>query len=134
MKKSSKIISWIFQIIVAAILFMTLPAKFSGAEGPVALFTQLGMEPHGRYLTGSIELLACLLILIPASVVYGAFLAAGVMVGAIIGHITELGFEGENGILGTMAIGVFVSSLVVLYIRRRQLPIISRMFDSERDT
>ena len=127
MKKSSLIISWIFQLIVAGILFMTLPGKFGGEAMPVALFTELGMEPHGRYLTASVELIAGILILIPASSVYGAFLAAGVMSGALIGHITKLGFEGDLGSMGMMAVVVFVSALIVLFIRRRQLPIISRM-------
>lgn len=127
MDKKSQIISWVSQIIVAVILLMTLPAKFSGAEQPVALFTELGMEPHGRYLTACIELLACLLILIPASAVYGAALAAGVMAGAIIGHTTKLGFEGDMGKMGFMAILVLLSSLTVLYQRRHQLAIINRM-------
>ncbi len=128
MKKTSNKISWVFQIIVAAVLGVTLLPKLTGAAIPVALFTELGMEPHGRYLIASLELLAVLLILIPSSVIYGAFLAAGLMMGAIIGHITKIGFEGDLGRIGFMAIVVFTSSIAVLFIRRKQLPIISRMF------
>ena len=128
MKKQTKAISWVLQIIVAAILMMTLPAKFSGAAQPVALFTELGMEPHGRYITTVLELIACLLLLIPASAVYGAVLAAGVMTGAVIGHVTKLGFVGEIGQMGFMAIGVLVFSFLIIYLRRIQLPVVNRMF------
>ena len=131
MKKKTNTISWILQIIAAAIIMMTVIPKFMGAPEPVSLFTKLGMEPGGRYIIASVELLACLLLLIPASAIYGAVLAAGVMAGAIMGHFTKLGFEGMMGQMFGMAIVVFLSSLVVIYLRRRQLPIINKMFSSE---
>ena len=128
MKKSHRIISWILQLVVVVLIAQTLPFKFSAHPDSVALFTKLGMEPHGRIITGVVELLACLLLLIPASSVYGALLAAGLMSGAVIGHITKLGFSGPEGTLGMMAIGILIASLVVLFLRRTQLPIINRMF------
>jgi len=131
MKSKSHKITWVFQIIAAVILLMTLPAKFSGAEMPVKLFTELDMEPGGRYITAIIELIAGLMLLIPVSAVYGAVLGAGVMSGAIIGHITKLGFAGEIGQMGFMAIAAFVFCLIVIYLRRRQLPIVNRMFGSD---
>ena len=79
-------------------------------------------------LLGLITINYCMLLLIPASAVYGALLAAGLMSGAIIGHITKLGFSGPEGTLGMMAIGIFLASLVILFLRRAQLPIINRMF------
>jgi hypothetical protein len=133
MKKSSLVISWILQLLIAGILLSTLPHKFGGSQESIDLFTRLDMEPHGRYMTGAIELLVCLLILIPGSVVRGAFLGAGVMAGAIIGHITKLGFSGDAGTLGAMAILVFISSLGVLFLRRHQLSFIHRMFGSHEE-
>ena len=50
------------------------------------------------------------------------------MMGAIIAHVTKIGFDGDMGRMGFMAILVFASSLTVLYLRRRQLPVIGRMF------
>ena len=128
MNKKTNTISWVLQIIAAAIIMMTVFPKFMGAPKPVALFTKLGMEPNGRYIIASVELLACLLLLIPASVVYGAVLAVGVMAGAIMGHFTKLGFEGMMGKMFGMAIVVFLCSLAVIYLRRRQLPIVNKMF------
>jgi uncharacterized membrane protein YphA (DoxX/SURF4 family) len=127
-KKTTHILSWVLQLIIVVIIAQTLPFKFGGAQQSINLFTELGMEPHGRYITGVLELFACLLLLIPASVSYGAFLTTGLMAGAVLGHLTKLGFGGENGPLGGLAILCFLLSLVILYIRRSQLPIIGRMF------
>ena len=128
MKKSHRIASWVFQIIVVALIAQTLPFKFGAAPESVALFTELGMEPQGRIITAVLEVIACVLLLIPASSVYGALLAAGLMSGAIIGHITKLGFSGDYGMLGGMAILIFLASLAILFLRRTQIPIINRMF------
>ena len=126
MKKN--IITWIAQILVVLILGQTLFAKFTGAPEPVELFTQLGMEPTGRYLIGFLELVACLLLLSNGSAALGAILAWGLMSGAIIGHITEIGFQGDRGILGSMAIAAWLLSLVVLYCRKEQVPFIRAVF------
>jgi len=128
MKKSHHLISWILQIVIVVLIAQTLPFKFSAHPDSVALFTSLDMEPHGRIMTGVIELIACILLLIPVSSVYGALLAAGLMSGALIGHITKLGFSGSNGVIGVMAIIILVASLIILFLRRAQLPIINRMF------
>lgn len=130
MKKSHRIISWVLQIVVFALIAQTLPAKFTAAPMTVELFTELGMEPHGRIITAVFELIACVLLLIPASSVYGALLAAGLMSGALIGHITKLGFAGDIGQMGFMAAAIFLCTLVILFLRRTQLPLIKRMFAS----
>ena len=62
------------------------------------------------------------------SAALGAILAWGLMSGAIIGHITELGFQGDRGILGSMAIAAWLLSLVVLYCRKEQIPLIRTVF------
>lgn len=128
MKRQPTKIVWVFQILAAVILLMTLPGKFMGMEIPIKLFTELGMEPHGRYITATIELIAGIMILIPTSSVLGAVLGAGVMSGAIIGHITKLGFTGDLGQMGFLAIVAFTLCLIVIYLRRHQLPIVNRMF------
>ncbi|YCM42744.1 DoxX family protein [Verrucomicrobiaceae bacterium 227] len=125
--KRQTIISWVLQLTVVVIIGQTLPSKFGAHPGSVALFTELGMEPQGRILTGTLELLACFLLLIPTSVVYGALLTAGLMSGALLAHFTKLGFAGGNA-FGYFAILTLILSLIILYLRRTQLPIIHRMF------
>lgn len=125
------ILSWTLRLIAAAIVGQSLFFKFSGADAAIALFTQLDMEPEGRYLIGSIELIAIILLLLPQSAAMGALLGMGVMAGAIIGHVTKLGFSGEMGILGAMAILVFLCCAGILYLHRQQIPLVKRMLDQE---
>jgi len=122
-------IVWILQIICALILLQTLFFKFTAHPDSVQLFTELGMEPNGRILIGVLELIAGILLLIPGSAAYGAFLATGIMSGAIIGHITKLGFEGLRLSLGLLAIAVFIMSVSILIIRRKEIPIIGKMLE-----
>ncbi|MDY7094953.1 MAG: DoxX family protein [Acidobacteriota bacterium] len=130
LNKGAKIASWVAQLVVAVILLQTLYFKFTAAPEPVWIFQQLGVEPWGRIATGILELIAGLAILVPATVVLGALLSAGLMVGAILSHLTVLGIEVQNdgGTLFVMALVVFAASLVVLWIRRRELPVVGDRF------
>ena len=122
------IASWACQLGVAVILGQTLFFKFTGAPESRYIFSTLGMEPWGRYATGVTELVAVLLILNPRTAATGAVLAAGLMGGAIMSHLTKLGVkvQGDGGLLFGMAITVLVLSLVVIGIRWRELPGIQR--------
>lgn len=130
LSKNQKTISLIFQVIAAAVLLQTLFFKFTGAEESIRIFTTLGAEPWGRFGSGFVELIAGILLLIPARAAIGAILALGVMSGAILSHLTVLGIDlsgagiNDHGFLFTLAVMVFISSAVVLIIRRREIPII----------
>ena len=65
MTNNAKRISWIAQILAAAILGQSLFFKFTGAPEAVHLFTTLGVEPWGRFTVGAIELITVLLLLVP---------------------------------------------------------------------
>ncbi|MBK1878078.1 DoxX family protein [Pelagicoccus mobilis] len=119
-----KIISWITQIVAVVIMGQTLFFKFSAHPESVQLFSELGMEPKGRLLIGALELVACILLLIPSSIVYGALLGACLMAGAVIGHITELGWEGPRGELGMLAIVTLICCGITIVIRHRELPLL----------
>ncbi len=118
----SLILSWIAQIIAIVIMGQTLYFKFNGAPESIVLFTELGMEPEGRMLVGILELVTCILLIIPASVTFGAILGSALMVGAIIGHCTVLGWEGDRFYLGILAVSVLIACSVILYIRRYTVP------------
>lgn len=119
-------ISWVCQLVAAAILAQTLFFKFTAAPESVYIFTTLGAEPWGRIGTGLLELVAVALLLYPKTPAVGAGLAAGLMAGAIGAHLTKLGIvvQGDSGTLFGLAVTVLVVSLVVLGIRRRELPVI----------
>ena len=131
--KRQNILSWVLQIVVAVILLQTLFFKFTGAEESVYIFTKLGAEPWGRIGSGIVELLASILLLTPRTIWLGTLLSLGTISGAIMSHLTKLGIKltpvGDNGELFALAIVVFVCSAAVLWIRRRQLPILGeRLF------
>ena len=121
--KWSIVFPWILRILAAIILLQTLFFKFSGAEESRFIFSQLGMEPWGRIGTGVLELIASVLILIPATTAIGAVLALGLMGGAIFFHITKLGIsvQGDGGHLFYYGLTVFVCSLALLIVYRGQI-------------
>jgi len=123
-------VSWCLQLLAAGILLQTLFFKFSGAEESVYIFTTLGAEPAGRIGSGIVELVAALLLLTPSAIPFGAALSMAVMSGAIASHLTVLGIDvkGDGGLLFGLAVTVFVSAAVVLYLRRTGLPIVGRYF------
>ena len=123
------IVSWILRIFAAFILGQTLFFKFTAAEESVAIFSAIGMEPHGRIIIGILELIAAILLLVPSTVSYGAILSWGVMSGAIIGHLTKIGIEGEQFSLFLLAIGVWLSSAILMVIHKDQIPILRHMFE-----
>jgi uncharacterized membrane protein YphA (DoxX/SURF4 family) len=121
--KTQTILFWIARIIAAIILLQTLFFKFSGAQESVELFSKLGAEPWGRIGTGVIELIASVLILIPATVWLGSVLALGLMAGAIASHILVIGvMRDDGGQLFLYAIIVFVCALFAFWKSKSQVP------------
>lgn len=125
-----KIASWILSLIVAGILLQTLFFKFSGAPESIYIFEKTGFGDLGRIGSGIVELIAALLILIPRTRAIGALLALGTISGALFFHLTTIGIEvmGDGGTLFYLAIAVFVCSLVVLILHRKELPIAGKWF------
>jgi hypothetical protein len=127
-KRSRIFGSVILRGLAAAILLQTLFFKFSAARESVYIFSTLGMEPWGRIGSGIVELIAAVLLLIPSTVIFGALLSLGVISGAIFFHLTRLGIAlpavGDHGELFTLAVVVFVCSLAVLIMHRRDLPML----------
>ncbi|RME32069.1 DoxX family protein [Candidatus Woesearchaeota archaeon] len=114
---------WTLQVVAAAILLQTLRFKFTGAPIAVDIFTRLGVEPWGRILTGVLELITGLLLLLPWTAVYGALLAAAIMLGAIASHVFVLGIvvEGDGGSLFVLTLIVLVFSAAIIGMRREEL-------------
>jgi putative oxidoreductase len=114
--KITSIIYWLARIVAAIIMAQTLYFKFTGASESVEIFTRVGMEPWGRFGVGVMELIASVLLLINATAWIGALLAAGLMGGAIMMHLTILGIPVQNdgGYLFILALIVMICSLFVL--------------------
>jgi hypothetical protein len=128
--RTQKRLSWALQLVVAAILAQTLFFKFTAAPESVYIFSKLGLEPAGRIGSGVAELVAVVLLLTPATVVLGALVAIGVIAGALASHLGPLGIEvqGDGGLLFALACAVFAASAALLWLRRRELPLVGARF------
>lgn len=114
---SKNILPWVPRVIAAVILLQTLYFKFTGAPEAIKIFTALGVEPWGRITLGIIELITALLILIPTTSTIGALIGIGLMIGAIVIHITVLGISssGDGGLLFGLAWVVLICSIFIVY-------------------
>lgn len=132
MSTSLLTISWICRIAVALILFQTLFFKFAGAEESRYIFTTLlgEYEAVGRIGSGIVELIAVILLLIPRTAPFGAFLSLGTISGAILSHLTMLGIvvKDDGGLLFGLAVAVFLLSAIILLVHRREIPILGQAF------
>ncbi len=125
MSKTQTYVSWGAQIVAAGILAVAMAPKFTGAQEAIDTFTTLGVEPWGRYVTAIVELVAVVLLVAPLRQhALGALVAVGLMVGALGGHAWKLGFSGDAAAMAGMAVVVLIASLVVLYLRRQELPLV----------
>lgn len=117
------ILVWALRLIAAIIMLQTLFFKFTAAPESVYIFTKLDMEPWGRIGIGCMELVAAILIIIPRTTGIGALIAVGLMSGALFFHITKLGIavQGDGGQLFMLALLVFISSAILLYIFRKEV-------------
>ena len=132
MNSKLNILIWVLRIVAAGILLQTLFFKFTGSPESIYIFETVGLEPFGRYASGVTELIAAILLLIPRFNWLGALLALGVMSGAIMSHLTVLGIEvkGDGGLLFALAVIVFASSAVLLFLDRSKIPVIGSKFKS----
>lgn len=135
MKNYQLIIVWAARIITAIILLQTLFFKFTGAEESKYIFSKLDAEPWGRIGSGVVELIASILILIPATTWIGALLGLGTMTGAIFAHLFILGIsvrnsDGsyDNGQLFVYAVIVFIACSYLLWTNRRSVPLLKNVF------
>lgn len=127
--KSNKIIL-VLRIAVAIILIQTLRFKFTAHPDSIYIFETVGLEPLGRIGIGILELIAGILLLIPKTVWAGATLTLGLIGGAIMMHLTQLGIEvkGDGGVLFYTAVLTFILSAIILFNQRKAIPFIGKKF------
>ncbi|WP_428742458.1 DoxX family membrane protein [Tenacibaculum sp.] len=123
-----KYIPFILKLVAAIIMLQTLFFKFTGAQESIDLFTKIAgsNEAYMRLGTGTLELIASILLFAPNKTWLGAFLTIGLMGGAIMSHLTIIGIEHnhDGGALFISAIITFVSGLILLILNKKSIPII----------
>jgi putative oxidoreductase len=89
--KGKNIALWIAQILLAGMFLMAGGSKLAGAPQMVAMFEKVGFGQWFRYLTGLLEVVSAILLVIPWLAGIGATVMVVVMIGAVIAHLTVLG-------------------------------------------
>ena len=117
-------ILWALSAYIAFVFIQSLFFKFTGSEESIFIFSTLRawsgialFEPAGRWIIGTCELIASVLLFLPRTRIFGAAMAIGIMTGAISFHLfTPLGVEilGDGGELFVLACGVWISGWIIL--------------------
>ncbi|KQP15408.1 DoxX family protein [Methylobacterium sp. Leaf93] len=113
--KSTLLTSWVVRLLLAAAFLAAGGAKIAGAPMMVQTFDGIGIGQWFRYLTGAIEVVSAVLLLLPSTRLLAAAALACTMVGAIVTHLAIIG--------GTpLPAGVLlVLTLVVMALHRSDL-------------
>src|SRR5438046_7027124 len=82
---------WMLQIGAAGMFLMVGFFKLSGDPQMVGLFDAIGLGQWFRYVTGSLEVLGAIMLLVPPLGGLGALLLVGVMLGAVPTHLFVVG-------------------------------------------
>jgi putative oxidoreductase len=88
--KALNIALWTLQALVAFALVAAGSGKLVGSRDMIALFDAVGAGQWFRYVTGSLEVVGGLLLIVPGKTAFGALLLACVMAGAVVAHLTVL--------------------------------------------
>ena len=88
--KALNVALWTQQVLVALALVAAGSGKLLGSADMVALFGAVGIGQWFRYVTGLLEVLGALLLIVPGKTAFGAVLLACVMAGAVVAHLTVL--------------------------------------------
>lgn len=81
---------WGVRILLALAFGAAGASKLAGVAQMVAVFDTIGIGQWFRYLTGGIEVLGAVLMLVPATGLLAGLLLGGTMVGATISHLVVL--------------------------------------------
>jgi putative oxidoreductase len=104
--KIVNIVLWVLQIGAAGMFLMVGFLKLSGNPQLVALFEAIGIGQWFRYLTGTLEVVGAILLLIPRTSGSGALMLAGIMICAVVTHVFIVGGSPLGAIILLVVTGV----------------------------
>lgn len=116
-------ITFILRLVVAGLFLQSLFLKFSAATISISVFSQLGIEPSGRLITGVAELLLVILILVPRTHILGAFLGFCLTTGALLVHLLVIGIivKGDGGLMFSLKLITFVTCFLIMYLKKDKI-------------
>ena len=115
----SQIILWVLRVLLGAAFLFAGFSKLTGQPMMVAEFDQVGLGQWFRYVTGLLEVVGAIALVVPRSSVLGAILLLAVDAGAFVAQVGVLHMDWIH----TIVIGALLA--VVVYLQRKALPFIN---------
>ena len=112
--RGATIVLWVAQIALAAMFLAAGGSKLAGAPAMVDLFVAIGFGQWFRYVTGVVEIIAAVALLIPSAASLGAVLLVATMLGAVIANLSL-------GQSPTVPLVLGIVAAAVAWTRRNQL-------------
>jgi putative oxidoreductase len=112
--RAALIALWIAQVALALMFLMAGGSKLAGVPAMVSLFDALGFGQWFRYLTGVIEVVSGIALLVPPAALFGAMLLIPTMLGATAANL----FLGQSPVAPLVLLLV---AAAVAWARRNQL-------------
>ena len=145
MHRIHRLLTWPAALFIAGILLWYEQYKLAGNPGSVMLFTTLsdwlwipGYEKPFRLAVASAEIVASVLVVIPATRMVGSVLALGIMSGAIFFHLASpLGIDPyhDGGALFQQACEVWLcAAFILLSYRQEALASVQSVLARRRQT
>jgi uncharacterized membrane protein YphA (DoxX/SURF4 family) len=113
--KTTNITLWVLQILLALAFLGAGIGKLTSQPAMVEVFAHVGVGQWLRYVTGGIEIVSAILLLVPRFVPAGALLLIATMAGAVFTHLVLIGGS------PVPAVVLLVLSVVVAWGRRDRL-------------
>jgi len=115
---------WTLKGLLAAVFLSAGAAKIYGVPMMVENFQQIGLGQWFRYLTGILEIVGAIMVLMPRVAAIGGLLLSCIMVGAIATHLLLMGGS------AVPAIVLLVLSAIVVFAHRDQIDSLFDRYDT----
>jgi uncharacterized membrane protein YphA (DoxX/SURF4 family) len=103
-----KIVTWVLTVLLALAFVGAGLAKLTGAPMMVQEFTTFGLPLWFMYVTGSLELVAAVGLLVPRTAGFAAALIVCIMLGALLAHLTH----GQVAMIGAPVVLLLIAIAV----------------------
>jgi putative oxidoreductase len=110
---------WVVRGLLALAFVAAGGAKLYGVPMLVDEFEHIGLGQWFRYVTGGLEIIGAILLLLPRKAALGAFLLICIMTGAVITHLFVIGGS------AVPAIVLLALNAVVAYAERGQIALLA---------
>jgi uncharacterized membrane protein YphA (DoxX/SURF4 family) len=89
--RTKTLVLWTLQLVAAAMFLVAGSLKLAGAPPMVQLFSAIGIGQWFRYVTGTIEVVSAVSLLVPSLALFAALALAVTMIGAVFTHLFIVG-------------------------------------------